>query len=80
MKIHLFIIFIFSFEYMSAQQNDTIIYFDNEKIAVKKTSDSISFYNSSGALTRIIDLKVKKSIQYGLPEEVKSIMKKPQSN
>ena len=74
MKIHLFIVFMFSFGYMSAQQNDTIIYFDNHKIAVKKISDSISFYNSAGVLTKIIDLKARKATRYGLPKEVESVI------
>jgi len=74
MKVHLLIVFMFYFGYTSAQQNDTIIYFDNNKIAVKKTSDSILFYNSDETLTKIIDLKIKKSTQYGLPQQVKDII------
>ena len=55
-------------------QANYISYFANKTIAVEKRNDSVFFYNNSGSLIRLIDLKDKKSIHYGLPIKVQNLI------
>ncbi|TPN82859.1 hypothetical protein [Aquimarina algicola] len=57
-----------------AQDKEVISYYANKNVAVKKNENTILFYDNSGKLIRLIDLKVKKSISFGLPIEVKNII------
>jgi len=55
-------------------QKKVVSYYANKTIAIEVNHDSIFFYNSLGNLTRLIDLKQKKSISYGLPIEVQNLI------
>ncbi len=57
-----------------AQNCDTIVYFANKTLALKKQNDTVFFYNSSGDLRKMIDLKNKKVTHFGLPKEVQDII------
>ncbi|WP_299435644.1 hypothetical protein [uncultured Aquimarina sp.] len=73
-KKSLVIVFLlFSILNSNAQQDD-IVYFANNAIAVKKQNDSIYFYNNLGAIRKIISLKNNKSTPFGLPKEVQEII------
>ncbi|WP_271785023.1 hypothetical protein [Aquimarina algiphila] len=73
MRVLLFLL-IFCINITTAQENDTICYYANGYIAFQKIRDSVFFYNSSGNLTRLIDLKARKSTPYGLPREVQNMI------
>ena len=73
-RISLFTFFLFFALNIKAQNKNTIVYFENNTIAFKKQNDSIFFYNSSGSLIKIIDLKNKKAIPLGFPKEIQNII------
>ncbi|WP_298544961.1 hypothetical protein [uncultured Aquimarina sp.] len=62
------------FKFNSNAQGSNIVYYENNKIAVKHQNDSIYFYNSLGAIRKIISLKNNKSTPFGLPQEVQEII------
>ncbi len=71
--ILLVFIFLFTLK-VKAQENDTIIYFPDKIIALKRKNDSVYFYNRAGELRKIIDLKNKKVTPFGLPKEVQKVI------
>ncbi|QWX84604.1 hypothetical protein H0I23_02860 [Cellulophaga sp. HaHaR_3_176] len=73
MKIILLLFLTYSIS-ATAQNKEIISYYGNGNIAVQKNKDSVFFYNNLGNLTRLIDLKVKKSISYGFPIEAQNII------
>ncbi|MDH7447625.1 RHS repeat domain-containing protein [Aquimarina sp. 2201CG14-23] len=68
------IVLLLFFKFNSNAQDRNIVYYENNKIAVKQQNDSIYFYDSSGELRKIINLKNKKSTPFGLPKEVQDII------
>lgn len=73
-RTSLVIVLLFFFKSNSNAQDSNTVYFENNKIAIKQQNDSIYFYNSSGELRKIINLKNKKSTPFGLPKEVQDII------
>ncbi|WP_299247437.1 hypothetical protein [uncultured Aquimarina sp.] len=73
-RIDFVIVLLLFFKFNSNAQDSNIVYYENNKIAVKQQNDSIYFYNSSGELRKIINLKNKKSTPFSLPKEVQDII------
>ncbi len=73
-RTSLVIVLLFFFKSNSNAQDSNTVYFENNRIAIKEQNDSIYFYNSSGELRKIINLKNKKSTPFGLPKEVQDII------
>lgn len=73
-RVNFIIALLLFFKFNSYAQQNGIVRFENDTIAIKKQNDSIYFYTSLGELRKIVNLNSKKSTPYGLPKEVQDII------